>query len=99
MNYLNIYIMVRDLAFLKTWSIPQFKANNGIQEIEIKRNERTGKYFFVYGFDSGACSRKVETGELTMPMVSQVVSATTGEQFYLLHQMGEGGGATTICTL
>ena len=91
--------MIRDLAFIQSWSVPQFKSNQGVEEIEVKRNERTGKHFFVYGIDSGACSRKVETGELTMPMVSQVVSATTGEQFYLLHQRGEGGGATTICKL
>ena len=91
--------MIRDLAFIKSWSVPQFKAQQGVQEIEVKRNEKTGKHFFVYGFESGACSHKVETGELTMPMVSQVVSATTGEQFYLLHQQGEGGSATTICKL
>ena len=91
--------MIRDLAFIQSWSVPQFKENQRVEEIEVKRNEKTGKHFFVYGFESGACSRKVETGELTMPMVSKVVSATTGEQFYLLHQRGEGGGATTICKL
>ena len=91
--------MIRNLAFVQSWTIPQFKASQGVQEIEVKRNEKTRKHFFVYGFESGACSRKVETGELTMPMVSQVVSATTGEQFFLLHQQGEGGGATTICKL
>ena len=92
-------MMTRDLAFVKTWSIPQFKQNQGIEMIEVKRNERTGKLFFVYGFETGACSRKAENGEMTMPVISQVVSGTTGEQFYMLHQQGEGGGATTIITL
>jgi hypothetical protein len=91
--------MKRDLAFVQTWSVPQFKRDNGVETIEIKRNEQTGKFFFVYGFETGACSNKVDTGELTMPVISQVVAATTGETFYMLHQKGEGGGATTIATL
>jgi hypothetical protein len=95
----KITIMVRDLAFIQTWSVPQFKSNNGVQTIEIKKNEKTGKYFFVYGVETGACSNKVQTGELTMPVVSQVVAAATGETFYMLHQRGEGGGAATIATL
>ena len=92
-------MMTRDLAFMKTWSVPQFKQNQGVETIEVKRNERTGKLFFVYGFETGACSKKIETGEVTMPVISKVVSATTGEEFYMLHQQGEGGGATTIITL
>jgi len=91
--------MVQDLAFIKTWSVPQFKQNNGVQEIEIKRNERTGKLFFSFGFETGACSKKIACGEMILPVISQVVSATTGEQFFLLHEKGEGGGATTVFTL
>ena len=91
--------MVRDLAFIQTWSVPQFKANQGIQSIDIKRNEKTGKLFFVFGIETGACSRKAETGEMDNPVISQVVAAQTGETFYLLHQRGEGGGATTIAKL
>jgi hypothetical protein len=91
--------MRKDLAFVQTWSVPQFKSNNDVETIEIKRNEKTGKHFFVYGFETGACSNKVETGEVTMPVISQVVAAATGETFYMLHQKGEGGGATTIATL
>ncbi len=90
---------VKDLAFLQTWSVPQFKTNNGVEKIEIKRNEKTGKCFFAYGFETGACSKKVETGEVTMPVISQVCVAVTGEMFYLLHQKGEGGGATTLAVL
>jgi hypothetical protein len=91
-------MITRELAFVKTWSVPQFKQNQGIEKIEVKRNERTGKLVFVYGFETGACSKKVESGEVTMHVVSQVVSTTTGEEFYMLHQQGEGG-ATTIITL
>jgi hypothetical protein len=92
-------MMTRDLAFVKTWSVPQFKENHGVDVIEVKRNEKTGKLFFVFGFETGACSKKVESDEVTVPVISQVVSATTGEQFFMLHQKGEGGGATTIFTL
>jgi len=99
-NFTTINIMVtRDLVFTETWSIPEFKAKQGVLEIEIKRNEKTGKLFFDYKFGSGACSRRAETGEMDNPVISQVISSTTGEQFYLLHQRGEGGGATTMFKL
>lgn len=89
--------MERDLKFLKTMSVADFKAKQGVERIEIKRNEHTGKCFFVYGFETGACSRKVDTRELTQPVISEVCSADTGDTFFLLHQQGEG--ATTIATL
>jgi len=89
----------RDLVFTETWSVPEFKAKQGVVEIEIKRNEKTGKLFFDYKFGSGACSRKAETGEMDNPVISNVISTTTGEQFYMLHQRGEGGGATTMFKL
>ena len=92
-------MVARDLAFVQTWSVPQFKQDNGVENIEIKRNEKTGKLFFDYKFGSGACSKKAETGEMNNPVISQVVSATTGDMFYMLHQKGEGGGATTLATL
>jgi hypothetical protein len=92
-------MITRDLVFTETWSVPEFKAKQGVLKIEVKRNEKTGKYFFDYKFGSGACSRKAETGEMDNPVISQVISSTTGEQFYLLHQKGESGGATTICKL
>ena len=41
---------------------------------------------------------KVESGEVTMPIVSKVVSTTTGDELYMLHQQGEDD-ATTIITL
>lgn len=89
----------RDLIFTETWSVPEFKQRQGVVEIEIKRNEKTGKLFFDYKYGSGACSRKAETGEMDNPVISNVISSTTGEQFYLLHQKGEGGGATTMFKL
>lgn len=92
-------MVARDLSFLKTWTVPQFKQDNGIDSIEIKRNEKTGKCFFTYGAETGACSKKVETGEITVPVISQVCVTSTGDMFYLLHQKGEGEGATTLATL
>ena len=92
-------MVTRDLVFQETWSVPEFKAKQGVLEIEVKRNERTGKYFFDYQFGSGACSRRAETGTMDNPVISNVISATTGEQFYLLHQKGEGGNAITMFKL
>ena len=90
--------MNSNLKFLQTWSVDDFKKNHQVEKIEIKRNESTGKFFFVYGFESGPCSNKVGTGELTQPVVSKVCSADTGDMFMMLHQRGEGG-AQTVATL
>ena len=79
-------------------SVADFKVQHQLEKIEVKRNQQTGKCFFVYGFETGACSRKVETGELTTPVISEVCSAETGDMFFLLHQKGEGK-ASTLATL
>ena len=86
--------MERNLKFLRTMSVTEFKTKQGVEKIEVKRNERTGKCFFIYGFETGACSKKVETGELTVPVISEVCSVETGDMFFLLHQKGEGKVAT-----
>lgn len=86
--------MDKNLKFLKTWSVAQFKAEQQVDKIEILRNEATGKCFMVFGFEKGAVSEKFERKELTNPVISQVCSAETGDMFYLLHQKGEGGAET-----
>lgn len=90
--------MERNLKFLKTMSVADFKVQHNVEKIEVKRNEHTGKCFFVYGSETGPCSKKVETGELTVPVISEVCSAETGDLFFLLHQKGEGV-AITLATL
>ncbi|MCL2561942.1 MAG: hypothetical protein FWE10_06455 [Rikenellaceae bacterium] len=90
--------MDKNLKFLQTMSIDDFKAAKGVDKIELLQSDISGKSFFAYGFEKGACSHKVLTGELTNPVISQVCSAETGETFYLLHQKGEGG-ATLLGTL
>ena len=87
------------LKFLQTWSVTDFKRNHQVQEIEVKKNEATGKCFFIYGAETGACSKRVETGEITIPVISQVCSPLTGDMFFLLHQKGESMGATTLAKL
>ena len=92
-NSKNIRILAR-LSFVKTMSVRDFKADMGISEIEVKRNPHTGKLFFVFGDGIGAVSERFEEDEFTSPVISQVCSSDTGELFYLLHQMGNGGCRT-----
>ena len=79
-------------------SVDDFKKANGVDKIDILKSEISGKSFFAYGFETGACSHRVLQKTLTEPVISQVCSAETGETFYLLHQKGEGG-ATLLGTL
>ena len=82
------------LRFVKTMSVSDFKIGMGISEIEVKKNPHTGKLFFVFGDGIGAVSERFEEDEITSPVISQVCSSDTGEMFYLLHQMGNGGCRT-----
>lgn len=78
------------LNFLKTWTIAQFKIEHNIEQIDIKKNEETGKCFFTYGFEFGACSNNLlESGKINNPVISQVYSTNTDKTFYLLHPKGE----------
>lgn len=90
--------MERNLKFLKTMSVAEFKAQHNVEKIEVKRNEHTGKCFFVYGCETGAVSDKFINGEITNPVISQVCSPDTGDMFYMLHQKGESD-CMTLATL
>lgn len=90
--------MSADLKFLKTFSVNEFKQAKSVDSIEIKRNPQTGKCFFVYGFETGAVSKRFDNGGIEQPVISEVVSSETGEMFYMIHERGEGG-AETLATL
>lgn len=90
---------MENLRFLQTWSVDEFKANNKLEKIQIKKNENTGKYFFQYGYETGPCSKKIATGELTMPVISQVCDANTGDLFFMLHQRGENRKVSVLLSL
>ena len=90
--------MSAELKFLKTFSVNEFKQKMGVDSMEIKRNPLTGKCFFVYGFETGAVSKRFDNGGINQPVISEVLSAETGEMFYMIHERGEGG-AETLATL
>ena len=89
---------MESLKFLETMSVAEFKAQKGVEKIDVKQNPQTGKCFFVYGCETGAVSDKFTNGEITNPVISQVCSPDTGDMFYMLHQKGDGG-APILATL
>ena len=86
------------LNYLETRSIASFKEDAGSETLEIKRNNKTNKFFFVCGQLIGAVSSKAVESDFNDPVISQVESEDTGEIFYLLHSKTEGG-ATRLATL
>lgn len=90
--------MERNLQFLDTLTVEQFKAQQLVDRIQVKQNEKTGKLFFTFGAKTGAVASK---GVPTHPMISKVKGEPTelnptGE-FYLLHEEGQGS-APVIAT-
>ena len=86
------------LKFIETLSVADFKAQKGVNKIEVKQNPSTGKCFFAYGFETGAVSAKFLRGGIDNPVISQVCVPETGDMFYLLHQQGESN-VTTLAVL
>ena len=76
-----------NLTFNGTETIEQFKASQLIKLIEVKKNPKTGKLFFTFGSKTGAVSSKGIPSK--RPVISNVTGAD-GENFYLLHEQGEG---------
>ena len=87
-----IHNIMENLKFNSTQTVQQFKAQQLVDRIDVKKNPKTGKLFFTYGAQTGAVSAK---GIPSKPMVSNVTTPE-GDSFYLLHE--EGQGAPTIAT-
>lgn len=84
------------LKFLRTFTLEEFKEWKGIMQIRIIRNEQTGKYFFAYGDKAGAVTSKYPVVKLDHPVISEVISEGRGEQFFLLHNIGDNPQFTTM---
>ena len=78
--------MDKNLKFLKTFTVNEFKQKMGVETMEIKRNPLTGKCFFVYGFETGAVSKRFDNGGISQPVISEVCSAETGDVFFMIHE-------------
>ena len=83
--------MNHTLKFLRTFTLDEFKEWKGILQIRIIRNEQTGKHFFGYGDKAGEA--------LDHPVISEVLSEESGEQFLLLHNAGDNPQFTTVAVL
>ena len=78
------------LTFGETLTVEQFKAQMNVSRIDVKKNPKTGKLFFVYGAKTGAVAVK---GIPQHPMLSNV-TGSDGSSFWLLHEEGQGGAPT-----
>jgi hypothetical protein len=91
--------MNHTLKFLRTFTLDEFKEWKGILQIRIIRNEQTGKHFFGYGDKAGAVTSKYPAEALDHPVISEVLSEESGEQFLLLHNAGDNPQFTTVAVL
>ena len=81
---------MESLKFLRTLTVEQFKSEQLVDRLLIKKNPKTGLLFFSFGAATGAVSSK---GIPKLPMIS-AVETPEGKSFWLLHE--EGQGAPTI---
>ena len=84
--------MERNLNFIDTLTIEQFKARFLVSRVDVKRNPKTNSLFMTYGSKTGAVSSK---GIPEHPMISIV--CPEGETPDLEH-IGEKG-CNTFCLL
>ena len=81
---------MNNLVFNETLTVEQFKAEQHVEKLEVKKNPHTGKLFFTYGANTGAVALK---GIPQHPMLSNV-STPEGDSFWLLHEEAQGGAPT-----
>ena len=77
------------LKFITTMSLEDFKEVKKVQTIEVKKNPRTRKMFFVYGVEQGAVSSRYKPGNPANDAISWVENEK-GEDFFLLHNRDDG---------
>lgn len=82
--------MARTLKFHESWTIQQFKAENGCSQIQCVTNPNTGKSFFANetGKSLGAVSEAFKENP-SNPVISRV-QGEKGESFLMLHKKSEG---------
>lgn len=79
--------MENNLTFNETLTVEQFKAAHHVSRIDVKQNPKTNKLFFTFGAKTGAVASK---GIPQHPMLSNV-TGSDGQNFWLLHEEGQGG--------
>lgn len=83
----------RKLKFHESLTVEQFKNRMNVGTIKVKKNPKTGLLFMTYGAAVGAVS---SSGIPTNPMISLVEPEEGGNQFWLLHNEGEGAATIAI---
>ena len=77
------------LEFGESMSVEAFKTLQGSKQLKIMTNPATGKAFFSCGGVTGAVSQRASLEEIAEnPIISNVHSPETNEDFFLLHVDG-----------
>ena len=84
-------VQQKNLVFLAQMSVGAIKEANAGQPLKVLKNTASGKLFFSCGATTGAVSTSPLADVLAAPVISKVSSPDTGEEFLLLHKLGEGG--------
>lgn len=79
----------KTFRFLHTWEIEAFRKVHPLGEMQIVRNPKTGKHFFVFEGVRGTITRGYPTEPLDHPVISEILNRETGETFFLLHNRPE----------
>ena len=99
LGHIILLPLLSNLNKSMTMNLDEFKEWKGILQIRIIRNEQTGKHFFGYGDKAGAVTSKYPAEALDHPVISEVLSEESGEQFLLLHNAGDNPQFTTVAVL
>lgn len=95
--------MEKNLKFIETKTIEQFKEDKKVSKIDVVKSPRTNKLFFAWGPNEdcyGAVAEKNQNGVFINPVISKVEGEKTERNpdgiFYLLHE--EASSANVIAT-
>lgn len=81
--------MDANLKFIKTLTVEQFKANQGVNELRVKINPKTGKQFLAWIGGTGAIGGG-DVRNIENPVIS-LVRTEDDVEFWMLHREGDAG--------
>lgn len=80
---------MKDLTFLQTTSLDKFKSLLDITQIDVIKNPKTGKLFFVSPDDSSVSGKISEKFDSTASVSVSKCKDESDEEFYMLHNTAE----------
>ena len=86
--------MDNKLTFGQSWTVPNFKKEQGVDTISISKNSDTGARYFDCGAVRGPVAKAFDSSKEVL--ITYCHNTDTGEAFHMLHNRSLGNVVETL---